>query len=416
MATVTSFESVAHPSKSELRQFAELFTPLFQASTDEARRQAVASLSQNPHVPAPVALFIGSQPIAIAAPFLISSPCLSDDLLVMIARTQGAAHAHAIARRAALSPGVIDALVGLRQVVAPDRAAVAAAATEGRPDGPLARPRRRTAAAALPAHALIRTPKSADTPDVMARIAESPELLDASLLDEALVRPVGEDITIALKEQIDGNAPSLFVTLALSLAEPDTLQDAEDAAKADRADREEVLRQNIKQLAAHIDRPRSDRLGLRTVTPVQEALLVRFARGREAGHFATTLADALSSSRWLAERVMLDISGRQMAVTLVGLGMDFSEAEYVLTRLYSHLAAVVDGESRAKMLLDGLDVVDCEERIDAWRRADSYTYDRGQTGGLAESGADEADPVPARRAGLRTPEPRTAQVLRGRKR
>ncbi|WP_425306237.1 DUF2336 domain-containing protein [Ciceribacter thiooxidans] len=121
MATVTSFENVRHPRKSELRQFAELFAPLFQASSEEARRQAVAALSQNPNVPPAVALFIASQPIAIAAPFLASSPCLSDDLLIMIARTQGAAHARAIVRRQSLSPTVIDALVGLRHSLGPSR-------------------------------------------------------------------------------------------------------------------------------------------------------------------------------------------------------------------------------------------------------------------------------------------------------
>ena len=114
MATVTSFEALPHPSKSELRQFAELFAPLFAASSEEARRQAVAALSQCATVPRAVAYFIASQPISIAAPFLVSSPCLTDDQLITIARSQGGAHARAIVRREHLSPTVIDALVGLR--------------------------------------------------------------------------------------------------------------------------------------------------------------------------------------------------------------------------------------------------------------------------------------------------------------
>src|SRR3546814_4058212 len=106
MATVTSFESLPHPSKSELRQFAELFAPLFDASSEDARRQAVAALSQSSNVPSAVAFFIASQPISVAAPFLASSPCLDDDTLVIIARMQGAAHARAIVRREKLSPKV----------------------------------------------------------------------------------------------------------------------------------------------------------------------------------------------------------------------------------------------------------------------------------------------------------------------
>ena len=39
MATVTNFENVSHPSKTDLRQFAELFMPLFTASTEEAKRE-----------------------------------------------------------------------------------------------------------------------------------------------------------------------------------------------------------------------------------------------------------------------------------------------------------------------------------------------------------------------------------------
>ncbi|MGO8485108.1 hypothetical protein AB9F39_39180, partial [Rhizobium leguminosarum] len=61
-------------------------------------------------------------------------------------------------------------------------------------------------------------------------------------------------------------------------------------------------------------------LGLRTLTDIQAALLVRFARSRESTHFATALADALSASRWLAERIMLDLSGQQLATTLTSLG------------------------------------------------------------------------------------------------
>ncbi|MHB0954422.1 MAG: DUF2336 domain-containing protein [Allorhizobium sp.] len=305
MATVTSFESVPHPTKTELRQFAELFAPIFQASTEEARRQAVAALSQNPNVPPAVALFIASQPIGIAAPFLASSPALSDDLLIMIARTQGAAHARAIVRRQSLSPTVIDALVGLRH--------------SNQPLGP----------------------------------------------------------------RQEDEAPAAATATTEPTAEPG------HAFK--RLEREEELRAKIKRLANHLNAPPSDRLGLRTVTPMQEALLVRFARNREADHFATTLAETLSSSRWLAERIMLDISGRQLAVTLTGIAMEPSEAAYVLKSFYPHLGEQVPNISRAEIILQGLDPMECEERVEAWRRADSYTY-RPES---AESQGDDAAPAAA---------------------
>lgn len=294
MATVTNFESVSHPSKTDLRQFAELFMPLFNASTEEAKREAIAALSQHPSVPSAVAFFIACQPISLAAPFLISSKCLDDDTLITIARTQGAAHARAIVRREDLSPTVIDALVGLR-------------------------------------HA------------------------------EDLKKPV-EETTVAEPQ-------------AAAMPEVQIMEEKTDRIAAASA-LEEEMRQQIKQMARHLNRPESDVLGLRRLSEVQEALLVRFARERNARQFAVALADSLSSSYWLSERIMLDISGAQLATTLIGLGMEFSEAAFVLQCFYPHLSAAEGDMSRAEALLDRLDTVECEERLESWRRADSYTHGR----------------------------------------
>lgn len=282
MATVTSFEALERPSRSELRQFAELFEPLFANSTEEARRQAVAALSQSTNVPSAVAFFVASQPITIAAPFIAASKCLDDQTLITIARTQGAAHARAIVRRDNLSPTVIDALVGLRHVM-----------------------------------------DDAENPSEKPAVAET----QSSLLD-------------ATEQQ-----------------------------------RDEALRERLRAMAAHVVRPESDRLGLRTVTPTQEALLVRFARNREADLFATALADALSASRWLAERIMLDISGHQLATTLKGMGMPRNEALLILERLYRHLDELNGDVPQSESLWDGLDADECGRRVEAWGRADRYTYE-----------------------------------------
>lgn len=291
MATVTNFETVPHPSKTDLRQFAELFMPLFNASTEEAKREAIAALSQHPSVPSAVAFFIACQPISIAAPFLISSKCLDDDTLITIARTQGAAHARAIVRREDLSPTVIDALVGLRHM-------------------------------------------------------------------EDLKRP--DDATPAAVQE-----PAIA-------PEPPEMQLAETEIKSTAV--EEEMRQRIKRMAHQLNRPESDVLGLRRLSDVQEALLVRFARERDARQFAVALADSLSSSYWLSERIMLDISGAQLATTLLGLGMEFSEAAFILQCFYPHLAAAEGDMSRAEALLDRLEIIECEERVESWRRADSYTH------------------------------------------
>lgn len=311
IATVTSFESLARPSRSELRQFAGLFSPLFSASSEEARRQAVAALSQSHAVPPAVAFFIASQPINIAAPFLAASPCLDDDTLITIARTQGAAHAKAIVLRENLSPKVIDALVSLRH----------------------------------------------DRPAAPSKV-------------EAEVETAAE-----------GAAP-----------QDPTLAQADE----ERLWREEQLRQRIKALANHVHRAEDDRLGLRTLTPVQEALLVRFARNREGGSFATALADALSASRWLAERILLDISGQQLATTLKALMMEEDDALFVLQRFYPHLSNQTNGISRGQFLWDSLDEDECGRRIEAWRRADSYTVRDSRLAPAAdeaETGKQEETPL-----------------------
>lgn len=310
MATVTNFETLRHPSRSELRQFAELFRPLFEASTEEARRQAVAALSQNPNVPEPVALFIASQPIGIAAPFLIGSPCLSDEMLMFIARTQGEAHARTIVRRENLSPTVIDALVALRHV-----------------------------------------------------------------------KPTGEKRIPEAEAEAPPPAPAV------------TAADL-------RRENEERLRADLRNLVRHLNRPEEDRLGLRTLSTLQEALLIRFARTRDTGHFATALADALTASRWLAERILLDISGKQLATTLTGTGMAAADSAFILERLYPHLGDRDDGnETRAERLIAGLDPHQCGERVEAWRRADSYTFTREPAQEAEPPVA--ARPLPAGRRSLR---------------
>ncbi|WP_313615223.1 DUF2336 domain-containing protein [Agrobacterium sp.] len=298
MATVTSFETLAHPSKSELRQFAELFLPLFSASTDEARRQAIAALSQHPDIPPPVAFFIASQPISLSAPFLISSKALDDETLITIARTQGRAHARAIVRREALSPTVIDALVGIGHAQS----------------------------ASMPATSA----KAADVP--VTRQEPAPAVEPVSIPAEITEVPVNRQL------------------------------------------REEELRQQIKTMARQVSRPADDVLGLRRLSDIQEALLVRFARERDARQFSAALANSLSASHWLAERVMLDISGVQLATTLKGLGMGMQDATFVLQGFYPHLGRKTGDLSRAEAILHTLDAVACEQRIESWRRADSYTF------------------------------------------
>ncbi len=326
LATVSSFEGLRFPGRMELRQFSELFPPLFAASSADARRQAVAALSQCAHVPESVQLFVASQPIDVAALYLTNARAISDAVLVTIARNEGEDHARAIARRDDLSPEVVDALVALRHA--------------------------RNQQVQFPPVALPVAPQRQAVPH------------EAEFEHDPRIMPRIED---SLPMQDDNAMPRH--------AEDETLAHAERAAElAAKLAREEQLRQSIKDLARHLHPPESDRLGLRHIQPVEIALLVRFARSHEIGHFTTALTYALSSTRWLAERILLDMSGQQLATTLVSLGMPDGDAAEVLTGIYPHLATRDGHGSKAESLLESLDRRECDHRVDSWLRADTYSF------------------------------------------
>ena len=273
MATVSSFESLRFPSRSDLRQFGELFEQLYSASTEEARRQAVAALSRCPHIPDETALFISRQQIGIAAIFLMGSKAIADSVLMRILRSTGPEHARAIGRRDDLSPAIIEALVGSHQD-----------------------------------HASRRT---------------------------------GEDRETALQE-------------------------------AARLEREERIREDLRALVRAATPAVEAPLRLEPATEMHHTLFVRFARAGEVGMIAVTLADALASSQWLSERILLDVSGRQLAETLLALDVPEADSLFVLTRIYPHLA-----EGGAETLLAALDPAEATRRVESWQRADSYTNGDG---------------------------------------
>ncbi|NRP71228.1 hypothetical protein ILFOPFJJ_02112 [Ensifer psoraleae] len=285
MATVTGFESLRIPRKSDMKQFAELFEPLFLASSNEARRQAAAALSQCAHVPEPVALLIGSMPISIAATFLTRSKAISDRVLISIIRRQGPAHAGAIARRESLSTSVVDALVEHHQA----------------------------------GHPSEESGTSANQSETSVAVASAP---------------------------------------------------AEESSFSDRIAREDKLREEIKALVRA--EPREATSLIRPIDELHQALLMRFARSGEAVLFANALADALQASRALAERILLDVSGQQLAATLSALDFPAGEMGALLEALYPDLSERLGGGTRATALIGTVARKASIERVESWLRADSH--------------------------------------------
>jgi uncharacterized protein (DUF2336 family) len=275
MATVSSFEGMTQPTRNDLKQFAELFEPIFKASSLEARRNATAALARCPIVPKSVAWFLGTQPISIAAIFLTRSAAIDDDTLIAIARSQGLDHARAIAARENLSVKVVDALVALH-------------------DG-----------------------------QVIGRNSEEKQAPAA----EAPRRP---------------------------------------------ASREEEIRQQLKALVKR-DTLAGEQEGPEHADAVQQALLVRFARQRNARDFSDCLARRIGSSRWLTNRILLDLSGQQLATALIATGVEREDGVFILKCFYPHLIVNEGGMSRADAVWSHLDAEECRDRLTVWIRADNYT-------------------------------------------
>ncbi|WP_075290422.1 DUF2336 domain-containing protein [Pararhizobium arenae] len=286
LATVTSFESLRHPRKSDLHQFAELFMPLFEASSDEARRQAAAALSRCANVPASVALQIGSAPIGIAAIFLTRAPAIDDATLLQIINTRSPAHATAIARRENLSVKLVDALVDRRQSSIP----------------------------------MARRPGPA---------------------------------------QAKAGAPSEQMSVP-EMPRPDE----------ERVQREERLRTELKALARRQTAPADTEIVIEPISELNAALLVRFARLAEIYLFASTLTSAMSSSPDLAERMLLDVSGHQLAVALTALDMPTDDLRVVLRVFYPDLDERLGGTTRSEMLIADLTPEACRKRLRHWLQLD----------------------------------------------
>jgi uncharacterized protein (DUF2336 family) len=270
LATVSSFESIDHPTRRDLDQFCLLFEPLFQAAGADARRTAAAALSRSAHVPHTIARLIMEQPIDVAAPFLVHATGIGYDLLIDIVTRMGAAHARAVARRDGLSSVVV--------------------------------------------HALMR-----------------------------------------------GGDPSVLRAL--------TVRNLLPASPAGGAGDEQLRNQLRGMVMRETSEPAPSTAPTR-LSPIVEDRLMRHARDGEPLYFATALADALGSSFELAERIMLDVSGRQLAETLIALGLRYTMIIVALEKFFPHLAQGTGTSRRSLTLLRGCSFVDCVERVTRWQRAD----------------------------------------------
>ena len=313
LATVSSFEAIAKPSRRDLKQFADLFVPLFDTVSDEARRTAAASLSRAGTVPPAVSRLILDQPIDVAAPYLVHSVSLDDQAIISAIDRHGLGHARAAARRKSVSRALRAALAAFSDPII-ERALSLRAGTS-----------RQEPAAAIPSE-------------------------DARRFRE-------DDIRNKLRSMVMRNRPEIAPPPALPAR----------------------------------------------IAPDVEARLIRHVADGDTVYFATALADALASRFELAERIMMDVSGAQLAQTLVALGLRYTTIVAALERFFPHLAEGDKADRPSLTLLRSCSFVECVDRVTAWQRADwsarrAVNHEPAVADRSRRGAAGEAQPVPDRQA------------------
>ncbi|WP_062113749.1 hypothetical protein [Aureimonas sp. AU40] len=84
-AAVATFGSLRNPSATQVEDLSRLVVPLWGRTRDETKRNVAASLSHAKRVPRSLVELLMESPVEVAAPFLVSSPALSDSDLAALA-------------------------------------------------------------------------------------------------------------------------------------------------------------------------------------------------------------------------------------------------------------------------------------------------------------------------------------------
>ncbi|MCY0094419.1 hypothetical protein [Hoeflea ulvae] len=367
MASISALECLDHPTRQDMARFSRLFMPLYAAASPETRRTVSATLSRLSRVPDDVVDMLINEPIAIAAPFIAHYPRLKESALARCVARNGAPHARAAARRPDLSPQAIAALRGLNDP-----------SVEG----------------LLILRGLIPDPalEAREAPAQPAPVKQAPKTADALPVITAPPLDPSEKLRAVLRNlaQRSPATPSPL-NRPTSRRKPDSAatplpQIAPDAADAENPGRTAVSAETRSRFAK-----------------VQLAKLARYATSDQASWFATALADAMGSSFALAERIMMDLSGRQLATALIGLGAPETTIKSALESFFPHMAQPSKRHTLATDLIEELDSESCAARLAAWQRADDYTN------GASQHVPVLADGKPVRQAATPRPLPETAR-------
>lgn len=145
-----------------------------------------------------------------------------------------------------------------------------------------------------------------------------------------------------------------------------------ETGPAIRIQNEETLRTRLRDMALQKRRSKLERVSAGQKETLGK-LLVMQACGPNPLRFADCLALALKSNAALTDRIMLDLSGQQLAMALQALHVSDLHSQEILEGVYPHLTRESDGVSQSKLLLDSCDREESIRKVDAWRRANEET-------------------------------------------
>ncbi len=244
---------------------------------------------------------------------------------------------------------------------------------------------RRTAAAALSRLDALPQEVCMTVADQPIRISAPFLALNPSISDPVLLQIISRHggphaRAISRRSRLSGKVVELLLGLkddavARSLRlrhgiETRVLESSPEALAGGRND--SALRDRIKGMALthKNDRPGTATRPAETGRP-DHAQLARFAQPTQRKRFKALLARALGAEEDLAERILLDESGTQLAMALQSLNVPDPVILGALVGIFPVLQQVNEGIRHADTVLQSIEPVESAERVAAWVRANA---------------------------------------------
>lgn len=379
-AAVLSYGSLRAPNDTQARDFARLVVPLWSRVTPDTRRTLAAGLSHSSRVPREIVELLIAEPIEVSAPFLMSSPALSDAELKALALSPDRRLRKLIAeRRQGPRSADSEAPVSSTAAETPASQRTTAAATSAAPE------RRDTHSVRgdmtdrhAPQQQAVQddardletqsgdageeTTRLRDTSPENLRLSESrqgnldaPPRADGWKTARDITPPASELSARPARRAIERlEAPPLVPDL-LPAAPPveDASIDNSPVARSAAA----VVRETLLRLALPGRRKSLD--GATAGSAPTLAELVSMAVRQDGARFYDGLVRLLGLSPEMLRKIVLDDTGERLAVALKAVGASHADAMTVLMMMKQTIGLDVEAFDRMTRYYRALKAADC---------------------------------------------------------